>query len=160
MSKELQGELRVELPMSIRKKLEEVAKNMKLSKEKFEKLKREVEEEYLRCSFEPGEAVGIVAAQSISEPSTQMTMRTYHVAGGLGVKVTLGLPRLIEIFDARKEPKTKSMTIYMKSDYNTAEKAREFAERIIERKVWYFEKGIGLTYNLLANLTNNTGRYS
>ena len=144
MSKELQGELRVELPMSIRKKLEEVAKNMKLSKEKFEKLKREVEEEYLRCSFEPGEAVGIVAAQSISEPSTQMTMRTYHVAGGLGVKVTLGLPRLIEIFDARKEPKTKSMTIYMKSDYNTAEKAREFAERIIERKVWYFAKGVSV----------------
>ena len=52
--------------------------------------------------MEPGEAVGIVAAQSIGEPGTQMTLRTFHYAGVKEQNVTLGLPRLIEIVDARQ----------------------------------------------------------
>jgi DNA-directed RNA polymerase subunit A' len=80
---------------------------------------------------EPGEAVGIVAAQSIGEPGTQMTLRTFHYAGVAELNVTLGLPRLIEIVDARKSPSTPVMTIYLSQKYNKSErKAREIAQKL------------------------------
>ena len=62
---------------------------------------------------DPHEAVGITTAQSIGEPGTQMTMRTFHYAGVATVNVTQGLPRIIEIVDARKVPKTPTMLIYL-----------------------------------------------
>jgi DNA-directed RNA polymerase subunit A" len=75
--------------------------------------------------------VGIVAAQSIGEPGTQMTMRTFHYAGVAELNVTLGLPRLIEIVDARRVPSTPLMTIKLdeESRYDR-EKAKELALRI------------------------------
>ena len=57
--------------------------------------------------------MGITTAQSIGEPGTQMTMRTFHYAGVATVNVTQGLPRIIEIVDARKVPKTPTMIIYL-----------------------------------------------
>ncbi len=55
-----------------------------------------------------GEAVGVIAAQSIGEPGTQLTMRTFHTGGVAGAQdITLGLPRVVELFEARK-PKTKA----------------------------------------------------
>ncbi len=75
--------------------------------------------------------MGIVGAQSIGEPGTQMTMRTFHFAGIAEMDVTLGLPRLIEIVDARKTPSTPSMTIYLDEKIrNNEEKARELASKI------------------------------
>jgi DNA-directed RNA polymerase subunit A" len=80
---------------------------------------------------EPGEAVGTVAAQSIGEPGTQMTLRTFHYAGVAELNVTLGLPRLIEIIDARKTPSAALMTIYLKEPYaKSKEKARAFAQKV------------------------------
>jgi DNA-directed RNA polymerase subunit A" len=81
--------------------------------------------------YEPGEAIGVVAAQSISEPATQMTMRSYTLASQSDRlrKVTQGLPRLIEIFDARKTFE-KTMIIYFKPQYNSKEKAKEIAGKI------------------------------
>jgi DNA-directed RNA polymerase subunit A' len=68
---------------------------------------------------EPGEASGIVAAQSIGEPGTQMTLRTFHFAGVRERDVTLGLPRLMELVDARKIPATPSMDIYLDKEHGT-----------------------------------------
>jgi DNA-directed RNA polymerase subunit A' len=80
---------------------------------------------------EPGEAVGIVAAQSIGEPGTQMTLRTFHYAGVAELNVTLGLPRLIEIVDARKSPSTPVMEIYLSEKHSKSEKkAREIAQKL------------------------------
>jgi len=80
---------------------------------------------------EPGEAVGILAAQSIGEPGTQMTLRTFHYAGVAELNVTLGLPRLIEIVDARKSPSTPVMDIYLDEKYSKSEKkAREVAQKL------------------------------
>lgn len=80
---------------------------------------------------EPGEAVGILAAQSIGEPGTQMTLRTFHYAGVAELNVTLGLPRLIEIVDARKSPSTPVMDIYLDSKHSKSEKkAREVAQKL------------------------------
>lgn len=82
--------------------------------------------------YSPEEAIGVIAAQSLSEPATQMTMRTYHFAGTAGIQVTLGLPRIIEIFDARKELATPTMEIHLLDDFQTPEKAKKVAENIKE----------------------------
>ncbi len=66
---------------------------------------------------------------------THNTMRTYHFAGTAGIQVTLGLPRLLEIFDARKEPKTPTMTIHLEKNFQSPEKARKVAENIKEVKL-------------------------
>ncbi len=82
--------------------------------------------------IDSGEAVGIVAAQSIGEPGTQMTMRTFHYAG-VAEQVPLGLPRLIELVDARRTPKKPMMDIYLTSEFARSEKkARQLAEEIEE----------------------------
>ncbi len=79
-----------------------------------------------------GEAVGVIAAQSIGEPGTQMTMRTFHYAG-VAEQVPTGLPRLIEIVDARREPKKPLMDIHLeKSIAKSEEKAAKVAEGIEE----------------------------
>jgi DNA-directed RNA polymerase I subunit RPA1 len=70
---------------------------------------------YMRDMVEPGENVGTIAAQSVGEPSTQMTLNTFHLAGHGGANVTLGIPRLREvIMTASKNIKTPSMTIPLK----------------------------------------------
>lgn len=87
---------------------------------------------YRQALVEPGEAVGIVAAQSIGEPGTQMTLRTFHYAGVKEQNVTLGLPRLIEIVDARRIPSTPIMVIYLDRKHRrTQEKAKEVAQNIL-----------------------------
>ncbi len=138
MSEKLQKDYLDELPKSIIDQIESVSSKMKLDEKKKTKLIEEVKREYFKSMYQPGEAIGIITAQSISEPATQMTMRTYHFAASAGIQVTLGLPRLIEIFDARKEPTTPMMTIYLKSKYNTKEKVEEFAKNIKEKKVKYY----------------------
>lgn len=80
----------------------------------------------IKAQVAPFEPVGVIAAQSIGEPGTQMTMRTFHYAG-VAEHVPTGLPRLIEIVDAKKEPKKPIIDIYLKSDYRTEDKAREVA---------------------------------
>jgi DNA-directed RNA polymerase beta' subunit len=76
----------------------------KLTKEGVDKVIELTVEHYKKAQMEPGEAVGVVTAQSIGEPGTQMTLRTFHYAGVREQNVTLGLPRLIEIVDARRVP--------------------------------------------------------
>jgi DNA-directed RNA polymerase subunit A" len=80
---------------------------------------------------DPNESVGILAAQSIGEPGTQMTMRTFHYAGVAEMNVTLGLPRLIEIVDARRVPSTPIMEIHLEeSARDDVEKVRDIASNI------------------------------
>lgn len=98
-----------------------------LSDTELEKLIIKVRKAYERARVEAGEAVGTVAAQSVGEPGTQMTMRTFHYAGVAELNVTLGLPRLIEIVDARKKISTPTMTIYFDDDHNNVE---EFVKKL------------------------------
>ncbi|WP_414675301.1 DNA-directed RNA polymerase subunit A'' [Methanospirillum sp.] len=102
-----------------------------ITEEQFSAIMAQVIKEYKHTRIEPCEAVGIVAAQSIGEPGTQMTMRTFHYAGVAEINVTLGLPRLIEIMDARKEPSTPTMTIYLREGYAAdRDKARQVSWQI------------------------------
>ena len=149
MSAESQTESSDEIvfPESLMQKIEDVVKSKKLNKEQRAKLESEVRKYFIKSRFEPGETVGILAAESISEPATQMTMRTYHFAGSAGVRVTYGLPRLIEIFDAKREPETPVMTIYMKSQFNNREAATEIAEDIIKKNVLAVSKTFSINLN-------------
>ena len=101
---------------------------VEVTAEQLEEIINQVSADYEHARVEPCEAVGVVAAQSIGEPGTQMTMRTFHYAGVAEINVTLGLPRLIEIVDARKIPSTPTMTIRLTPDYaHDRDLAREVA---------------------------------
>jgi len=83
----------------------------------------------------PGEGIGIVTAQSFGEPSTQMTLNVFHFAGVQEMQVTQGLPRLIEIFNARKIPSTPTMEIHLEKEKNNEKDAKVIAEKIKETKL-------------------------
>jgi DNA-directed RNA polymerase subunit A" len=120
-----------EFPDSLCIGLESALLETKVNAGEFNEIIDEVRRRYEYSLVEPGEAVGIVAAQSMGEPSTQMTMRTFHYAGVAELNVTLGLPRIIEIVDARKTPSTPTMTIYLEEGYaGDQEKAKEIAKQI------------------------------
>src|SRR2546422_4986456 len=104
----------------------------KLSRDGVEKVCKKALELYDRAKVEPGQAVGVVTAQSIGEPGTQMTLRTFHFAGIRERNVTLGLPRLIELVDARKKPVTPTMDIYLDEAHRgSREKSLEVAREIL-----------------------------
>ena len=127
--KEIQERLDgVELPQSIKESIQNELKGAEISSEEIDEIVSQVKADYEHSRVEPCEAVGVVAAQSIGEPGTQMTMRTFHYAGVAEINVTLGLPRLIEIVDARKIPSTPTMTIKLTPEYaHDRDLAREVA---------------------------------
>ncbi|KAK0651336.1 hypothetical protein B0T16DRAFT_323548 [Cercophora newfieldiana] len=85
---------------------------------------------YIRSLVEPGEAVGIVAGQSVGEPSTQMTLNTFHLAGHSAKNVTLGIPRLREILmTASANISTPSMTLVLNEEL-TVDDGERFAKSI------------------------------
>lgn len=124
------------IPQKIMEEFEDYCSKNKLTQKQREEKLKVLEKMISKYLYEPGEAIGIVAAQSISEPATQMTMRSYIMASQSDrlSKVTQGLPRLIEIFDARKTFK-KNMIVYLKPQYNSKEKTKEVAAEIKEMKV-------------------------
>jgi len=85
----------------------------KLSREAFLWVLNEICIQYRKAIAPPGEMVGTVAAQSIGQPATQMTLNTFHYAGVSAKNVTLGVPRLKEIINVFKNSKTPSLTIYL-----------------------------------------------
>jgi DNA-directed RNA polymerase subunit A" len=120
-----------DLPVKTKEQLRTYLEGKEVSEGQFGQIIDQVVREYQNTRIEACEAVGIIAAQSIGEPGTQMTMRTFHYAGVAEINVTLGLPRLIEIMDARKEPSTPTMTIYLRTDYSSdRDKAREVSWQI------------------------------
>jgi DNA-directed RNA polymerase subunit A" len=123
------------LPLKIREEIDEYCKKKGYDEAKKKEISEKVRHFYKMAKYDPEEAVGVVTAQSLSEPATQMTMRTYHFAGTAGIQVTLGLPRLAEIFDAKKEPETPSMTIYLLPEHSKEDKAIEIAKKIKEVKL-------------------------
>ena len=93
-----------------------------------------------------GEAIGIITAQSFGEPSTQMALNTFHFAGVSEMAVTSGLPRLIEIFDARRIPSTPTMDIFLDKEHNNEKDAKVIAEKIQEVKLKDIVKEIKINF--------------
>lgn len=122
------------LPEKILKDVEEnLPKNV--SQSKLIKIMEAVYSEYLSSKADPGESVGLIAAESVGEPGTQMTLNTFHFAGVAEMNVTMGLPRLVEILDARKKIKTPMMEIYLKSPYDKGKDIKKIAWSIKETKL-------------------------
>jgi DNA-directed RNA polymerase subunit A" len=120
-----------DLPVKTKDQIRKFLEKKEITETQFKQILERVIKEYKSTRIEPCEAVGVIAAQSIGEPGTQMTMRTFHYAGVAEINVTLGLPRLIEIMDARKEPSTPTMTVFLEEDYrNDRDKAREVSWQI------------------------------
>lgn len=103
------------------------AKLKTLSRKQVERI---LAAKYLRSLVEPGEAVGIVAGQSVGEPSTQMTLNTFHLAGHSAKNVTLGIPRLREILmTASANISTPAMTLVLNEELS-ADDGEKFAKAI------------------------------
>ena len=94
-----------------RKVIDDIQANLPkgINQAKLKKIMYKALEEYENVKVDAGESVGIIAAESIGEPGTQMTLNTFHFAGVAEMNVTLGLPRIIEILDGRKQIKTQFM---------------------------------------------------
>lgn len=87
-----------------------------LNKETFRKIIGEIEYKFHKAKVHPGEMVGVICAQSLGEPTTQMTLNTFHHAGISSKNVTLGVPRLKEILNIGKNIKTPEMQIHIRNE--------------------------------------------
>jgi DNA-directed RNA polymerase subunit A" len=141
---------RLEIPHKMIEDLKASLKGVKITRKQLDQIIERTMEAYGRARVENCEAVGMVAAQSIGEPGTQMTMRTFHYAGVAEIDVTLGLPRLIEIVDARREPSTPMMTIHLTPDISGNRDA-------VKKLGWDLEEtnvaDIGMISTNLADMT-------
>ncbi|MFT4326063.1 MAG: DNA-directed RNA polymerase subunit A'' [Candidatus Woesearchaeota archaeon] len=104
------------LPESLKK---EIRDNLPegIKADQIKKIIEVTEKEYQDALVTPGECVGLISAESIGEPGTQMTLNTKHFAGVSEMSVTTGLPRIIEILDGRKTIGTPSMEVYLEKPY-------------------------------------------
>lgn len=114
-----------------------LACDMRLSRLAFDHILGEIETRFSRSLVNPGEMVGVLAAQSIGEPATQMTLNTFHFAGVSSKNVTLGVPRLKEILNIATNIKTPSMVVYNENGrtQESIMKLRSFVEHTNLRSV-------------------------
>ncbi|ANQ07885.1 DNA-directed RNA polymerase subunit [Plasmodium coatneyi] len=103
----------------------------KISMKGIDWLLQEIEKNFYKSLCHPGECVGALAAQSIGEPATQMTLNTFHFAGVGSKNVTLGVPRLKELINIVKNVKTPSTTIYLDDVVsNDQQKAKDILTKL------------------------------
>lgn len=108
----------------------EVVKEHRLNKLAFDHILGELQNKWERAFVSPGEMVGVLAAQSIGEPATQMTLNTFHFAGVSSKNVTLGVPRLKEILNMAKNIKTPTMSVYLNNKLATQEQAKKLRSMV------------------------------
>ena len=153
MHKELEKYVGV-IPQKILEEIEQ-----KAPAGKIKKVAEKVFEEYMNARIDPGESVGLVGAESIGEPGTQMTLNTFHYAGVSEMNVTMGLPRIIEILDGRKTLATPMMEVYLKSPHNKGKDVKELALQLKEIKLGEIVKEYQINISeLLIELTLNDGK--
>ncbi len=124
------------LPVSVMREIDARIEKYSLNASEKQKLISISEKAYLKNKVEPGEAVGIIAAQSIGEPGTQLTLRTKHYAGAAEVSVGSGIQRVEEIVDGRSKSKYPTMDIYLTEEFRkTKEKAEKIANSLIDVRI-------------------------
>lgn len=127
LSKEADYNATILFKIQLRSRLafKRLAVEQRLNKLAFDHILGELENRWSRSMVAPGEMVGVLAAQSIGEPATQMTLNTFHFAGVSSKNVTLGVPRLKEILNVAKDIKTPSMVVYLDKENATKEDAKQ-----------------------------------
>lgn len=103
-----------------------------LNKLAFQHVLGEIESRFCRAAVNPGEMVGVLAAQSIGEPATQMTLNTFHFAGVSSKNITLGVPRLKEILNVATNIKTPSMTVYQEEGMTGNQESAKLLRSAVE----------------------------
>ena len=94
----------------------------RLSQDMFDELMRDIRYRYIKSLVHPGEMVGALAAQSIGEPTTQLTLNTFHSAGTAKANATSGVPRIEELLSASTNPKRPSNTVYLSPEIQTSQR--------------------------------------
>ena len=120
-----------------------------LTKEIFKKIIGEIEFKFNKAKVHPGEMVGVICAQSLGEPTTQMTLNTFHHAGISSKNVTLGVPRLKEILNIGKNIKTPEMQVHIKAEV----KAEMVGLSVVEKNGRIEKLRSKLEYTTLKDLT-------
>ncbi|HIH21656.1 MAG: DNA-directed RNA polymerase subunit A' [archaeon GW2011_AR21] len=124
------------LPKSVLDSIEQASLERNFTNEQKEQLLEKAKQAFDLARAEPGEAVGIIAAQSIGEPGTQLTLRTKHYAGAAEVSVGSGIQRVEEIVDGRSKAKYPTMTIYLNEELRQdRKKAEDFAKTLIDVRI-------------------------
>ncbi|MDP2974112.1 MAG: DNA-directed RNA polymerase subunit A'' [Candidatus Diapherotrites archaeon] len=141
-----------ELPLLVLDEIALLAEKNKLNKQKTDALIETVKKSFAPRLAEPGEAVGIIAAQCIGEPGTQLTLRTKHYAGAAEVSVGSGIQRVEEIVDGRSKAKYPTMTIFLeKALAKDRDKAEKFANSLIDVRL---QDVVRLTEDFSSNKIN------
>ena len=123
-----------------------VLKDHHLTRNAFDWLIGEIETRFNQALSHPGEMVGAIAAQSIGEPATQMTLNTFHYAGVSSKNVTLGVPRLREIINVAATVKTPSLLVHLQPSVS---KDADAAKTVLNK----------LEFTTLATVTERTEIY-
>ncbi|MCK5157527.1 MAG: DNA-directed RNA polymerase subunit A'', partial [Candidatus Heimdallarchaeota archaeon] len=135
-------------PAKFELEITEKLKDRQLTKKQLTEILTRIRTQFEGALIEPGEAVGVIAAQSIGEPGTQMTLKTFHFAGVAEFTVTQGLPRLIEIVDARRNPSTPMTEVYLDEEHRVdVEKAKNVARKIRLTRVEDIASNYSLDYS-------------
>lgn len=100
----------------------------RMTKDAFHELLGEIEARWFQSIASAGEMCGVVAAQSIGEPATQMTLNTFHYAGVSAKNVTAGVPRLKELINIAKRVRTPSVTIFVQSEELKQDREKAYKE--------------------------------
>ena len=125
------------LPESLQHRIYETIEDREgVTLEQADDIAQAISSRYEDSRVDAHDPVGTVSAQSIGEPGTQMTMNTFHYAGVAEMDVTQGLPRLIELVDARKTPDTPIMVVHLDEEHATdREKAHEVVWQLEATKI-------------------------
>ena len=128
----------------------------KLTKHKFDKIIEQIILDFKRSQVDAGEMVGCLAAQHMGEPSTQMTLNTFHATGS-GSAAMQGVPRVEELTRATKNIKTPEMTIYLDKSIRTE---RDKANIISSNIEYTIIKDLVLDYEMIYDIDTNTTGYT
>lgn len=130
---------------------------LRLSKEMFDELLREIRFKYIRARVDPGEMVGTLAAQSIGEPTTQLTLNTFHSAGTVKANATQGVPRIIELLSVSHNPKNPSNVVYLTPEVAGSRELTTVAMKEIQKTTLRdVTKSVRIYYDPKATSTNTS----
>mgnify|MGYP000042854019 CR=1 FL=1 len=119
----------------------------RLSQALFDELMRDIRFRYIQSQVHAGEMVGALAAQSIGEPTTQLTLNTFHSAGTAKANATSGVPRIEELLSASSNPKRPSNTIYLQPDINSQDGAVNKMKQIQKTTLRDIAKSVKIFYD-------------
>jgi DNA-directed RNA polymerase II subunit RPB1 len=105
----------------------------RLTKALFDEMLKDIRFRYMKSRVHPGEMVGTLSAQSVGEPTTQLTLNTFHSAGTSKANATAGVPRIMELLNASQNPKTPVSTIYLDASIAGSQDSAILKKREIQK---------------------------